>query len=271
VKRTQGRARARSGKTEGEVGGAQRPKAASTDGCQRRFATSSEGAAAERKGFEPLALMPPPSSARPFGAARFLPPPNAVLAAATAAARGVEGGRRVEPSRRSRDNSRGIYESRSPPAPASGQARERAHAAPPRPAWRARHGGDASRNLRLGGCARPDASAGGSMRARSLCNSKSAARLELHARQHRSCLTESEARLWSALKGRQLGVSFRRDMPVGGSFIADFLAPAIGLIVEVDGAYHGRRPGPDSRRDPSSVARTSALSVSARGSCYMIC
>ena len=84
--------KARASTALGEVGGAQRPKAASTDGCHRRAATNSEGAGAERKGFEPLAWMPPPSSARPFGAARFLPPPNSVLA--LRAARGMEGGRR---------------------------------------------------------------------------------------------------------------------------------------------------------------------------------
>ena len=87
------------------------------------------------------------------------------------------------------------------------------------------------------------------MRVPSPLNSKSAARLELFARQHRSQPTESEARLWSALKARQLGVSFRRQVPVLGLFIADFLAPAIKLIVEVDGAIHARKPGPDARRD----------------------
>ena len=78
---------------------------------------------------------------------------------------------------------------------------------------------------------------------------KSAARLELFARQHRSCPTESEVLLWSALKARQLGVSFRRQVPVGGRFIADFCAPSIQLIVEVDGAIHERKRGPDARRD----------------------
>ena len=84
---------------------------------------------------------------------------------------------------------------------------------------------------------------------KSSVNTKSAARLELFARQHRSSLTESEARLWSRLKARQLGVTFRRQVPVGGEFIADFLAPSIGLIVEVDGAYHARRQGRDASRD----------------------
>src|SRR6188768_403661 len=62
-------------------------------------------------------------------------------------------------------------------------------------------------------------------------NSKSVARLELFAQQHRSCLTESEVRLWSALNAGQLGVCFRRQVPVGARFIADFCAPSIKLIV----------------------------------------
>ena len=87
------------------------------------------------------------------------------------------------------------------------------------------------------------------MRVTQSLNSKSAARLELFARQHRCCPTDSEARLWSALKARQLGVSFRRQVPVAGLFIADFLAPRIKLIVEVDGAIHARKQGADARRD----------------------
>jgi very-short-patch-repair endonuclease len=87
------------------------------------------------------------------------------------------------------------------------------------------------------------------MRNHKSINSKSAARLELFARQHRCWLTESEARLWSALKARQLGVSFRRQVPVAGQFIADFCAPSIALIVEVDGAIHARKVGADARRD----------------------
>jgi len=86
-------------------------------------------------------------------------------------------------------------------------------------------------------------------RSSSSANLKSQARLELLARQHRCRLTESEARLWSALNARQLGVSFRRQVPFAVRFIADFFALSIGLVVEVDGAIHARRPGPDARRD----------------------
>ena len=80
-------------------------------------------------------------------------------------------------------------------------------------------------------------------------NSKSSARLERFARQHRSCLTESEAQLWSALNAGQLGLCFRRQVPVGTHFIADFCAPSIKLIVEVDGGYHARRRAADASRD----------------------
>jgi len=44
-------------------------------------------------------------------------------------------------------------------------------------------------------------------------------------------------------------VQFRRQVPVAGRFIADFLAPSIALIVEVDGGYHSRRRVADARRD----------------------
>jgi len=87
------------------------------------------------------------------------------------------------------------------------------------------------------------------MRFKSSLSTKSATRIELFARQHRSLLTDSEARLWSALKARQLGVTFRRQVPVGAQFIADFLALSLGLIVEVDGAYHARRQRADERRE----------------------
>jgi len=38
-------------------------------------------------------------------------------------------------------------------------------------------------------------------------------------------------------------------MPVGRRFIADFCAPSIKLIVEVDGGYHSRRRVADASRD----------------------
>ena len=61
--------------------------------------------------------------------------------------------------------------------------------------------------------------------------------------------TESEAALWAALKGKQLGVAFRRQVLVGNRYIVDFLAPSIKLVVEVDDGYHTRRAVADARRE----------------------
>jgi very-short-patch-repair endonuclease len=65
----------------------------------------------------------------------------------------------------------------------------------------------------------------------------------------RSAATTSEARLWNALRCRQLrGVAFRRQVVVG-PYIVDFLAPEAKLVVEVDGGYHARQSRQDARRD----------------------
>jgi very-short-patch-repair endonuclease len=60
--------------------------------------------------------------------------------------------------------------------------------------------------------------------------------------------TPSEALLWKALVNGKLGVAFRRQVLVG-SFIVDFVAPSVKLIVEVDGGCHARRCRADARRD----------------------
>lgn len=64
----------------------------------------------------------------------------------------------------------------------------------------------------------------------------------------RSHLTPSEHALWQRLRARALGVTSRRQVPVG-RHIADFLAPTARLIVEVDGGYDRRRRVADARRD----------------------
>ncbi len=54
--------------------------------------------------------------------------------------------------------------------------------------------------------------------------------------------TLSEQALWLRLRRKQvLGVQFRRQVIVGGNYIADFAASSISLIVEVDGGYHAER------------------------------
>lgn len=65
--------------------------------------------------------------------------------------------------------------------------------------------------------------------------------------------TASEALLFSALRGKRLGVSFRRQQVIG-SHIVDFLARKARLIVEVDGdAYHESRTSADAARERKLV------------------
>ncbi len=79
-------------------------------------------------------------------------------------------------------------------------------------------------------------------------------RLKGRARELRSNQTESEARLWQSLRRKQvLGVQFYRQKPIG-EYIVDFYAPAVGLVVEVDGSQHFE---PDQER--RDQARTSFL------------
>lgn len=74
-------------------------------------------------------------------------------------------------------------------------------------------------------------------------------RLGQYAWANRHAPTESEARLWEALRGSALGVAFKRQVPVGDRYIADFVAPTARLVVEVDGGYHAARWRADDRRD----------------------
>ena len=71
--------------------------------------------------------------------------------------------------------------------------------------------------------------------------------LEQRATHMRRAPTTSEARLFAALRGGQLGVAVRRQVPLLGRFIVDLLAPELRLVVEVDGGYHEQRA--DARRD----------------------
>ena len=67
-----------------------------------------------------------------------------------------------------------------------------------------------------------------------------------HFLRHNS--TETEQILWRQLAGSALGVAFKRQVPVD-RYILDFLAPAVKLVVEVDGAGHSLRRTADARRD----------------------
>jgi len=58
------------------------------------------------------------------------------------------------------------------------------------------------------------------------------------ARAHRKTPTRSEALLWAQLRKRKLGVRFRRQHVFSLGLVVDFYAPALKLVVEVDGTVH---------------------------------
>jgi very-short-patch-repair endonuclease len=62
------------------------------------------------------------------------------------------------------------------------------------------------------------------------------------ARALRRAMTDSEKTLWSRLRADRLGVSFRRQHPVG-PYVLDFYAPMARLAVELDGGQHGTETG----------------------------
>ena len=73
--------------------------------------------------------------------------------------------------------------------------------------------------------------------------------LDLRASAMRSAPTATEARFFESVRGGQLGVGFRRQVPLLGRFIADLFVPAVNLVVEIDGEVHAHRRRADARRD----------------------
>jgi very-short-patch-repair endonuclease len=62
--------------------------------------------------------------------------------------------------------------------------------------------------------------------------------LKVLSRNLRSNQTDAEQKLWFHLRRKQLGgVQFFRQRPIG-EYIADFFAPTIQLVIEVDGSQH---------------------------------
>ncbi|MEH6791907.1 endonuclease domain-containing protein [Parasphingorhabdus sp.] len=63
-------------------------------------------------------------------------------------------------------------------------------------------------------------------------------RLTQRARTLRRDMTEAERVLWSRLRNRQLeNVKFLKQFPIG-SYVADFAARSLRLIIELDGGQH---------------------------------
>jgi len=59
------------------------------------------------------------------------------------------------------------------------------------------------------------------------------------ARDFRHPLTPPEAKVWQAIRNRQVGFKFRRQHPIG-RFIADLYCAEAKLVIEIDGDVHGQ-------------------------------
>ncbi len=72
-------------------------------------------------------------------------------------------------------------------------------------------------------------------------------KLREFARQLRNNSTLSEVLLWKQIKGKALGVEFKRQVPML-EYIVDFYCQEIGLAIEVDGNIHDFRYLEDAQR-----------------------
>lgn len=70
------------------------------------------------------------------------------------------------------------------------------------------------------------------------------------ARKLRAAMSLPEVLLWNYLRGKPMGVKFRRQHPVG-SYVIDFYCPSTRIGIEIDGIAHamGNRPAMDQARD----------------------
>jgi very-short-patch-repair endonuclease len=64
--------------------------------------------------------------------------------------------------------------------------------------------------------------------------------INVHARAMRKNPTEAERLLWYALRGKKMGVKFRRQHPIDDTYIVDFICTAKRLIIELDGGQHAQ-------------------------------
>jgi very-short-patch-repair endonuclease len=80
------------------------------------------------------------------------------------------------------------------------------------------------------------------------------------ARVLRQGMTACERLLWSRLKGKQLGVKFRRQAPIG-RYILDFVSFERTLIIEVDGGQHGEAQQMEHDQDRTNFLEKSGFRI----------
>jgi very-short-patch-repair endonuclease len=85
--------------------------------------------------------------------------------------------------------------------------------------------------------------------------------LKQNARRLRKNMTDSERKLWSRLRGKQiLDVQFYRQKPIG-DYIVDFYAPKTEMVVEVDGSQHREQQHAENDRQRDMYLASVGLEV----------
>lgn len=86
-------------------------------------------------------------------------------------------------------------------------------------------------------------------------------KLKPFSRRLRRDMTDAEQRLWDRLRRKQLhDVQFYRQKPPG-DYVVDFYAPAVCLVVEVDGSQHFEAAGMVADEYRSDALRRMGLQV----------
>jgi very-short-patch-repair endonuclease len=80
------------------------------------------------------------------------------------------------------------------------------------------------------------------------------------AKAFRKNMTDTEQRLWSRVRGNQLGYYFRRQVPIG-KYIVDFMCRRKKLIIEVDGIQHSTAKGLDEDQQRDKFLKSEGYSV----------
>ena len=73
-------------------------------------------------------------------------------------------------------------------------------------------------------------------------------------------MTDAESKLWSRLRKNQLGVHFRRQVPVG-KYVVDFISVKAKLVIEVDGSQHATIQGTNNDNARDMFLRKEGLTV----------
>jgi len=76
----------------------------------------------------------------------------------------------------------------------------------------------------------------------------------------RNNMTKAERIVWQYIRKEQLGVRFRRQVPIG-RYIVDFFALNIGLVIEIDGGQHYDRDVAKKDEERSDALNNSGLTV----------